>query len=438
LSIKDGVRFTNTHTFGSAGIEGTLDVTNTIWSRGANSGLVTADRADPAQNWFIYGDGGKLFVYDGVNVGNIASFGYASNGFHAQLRVPILVADAYAADYSGAVSFKRNNKDTWRILAGDGSGPGTAHDLKFEHYTNGVYYTVPFAINSNRVLSARDFQFTGSIYGPNAFMDTNSSPGMLQLVHAGSAFSDIAGVRMSTAYSGNQWQMFTRNNSLVFGVHSVADYMIFTNSAVQSHVTHQFMGLTHWPALQSSPLGMYAAIDAGNTVILDTVAGDFSFRQETNGRSINFSAGAGGVNHLKITGDGLVQIPGSLRVTNNVVASNYFKFVGEQSYGFGVTTTNLTLNFAQGAVDLYVTNSTITLTNFLSLEAAREKPLVWYLYPQTDVTMVYPTLGASSYGVRFLTNANAPMWTTLTNGKVYVLSIVANRTNLFPTITLWQ
>ena len=53
-------------------------------------------------------------------------------------------------------------------------------------------------------------------------------------------------------------------------------------------------------------------------------------------------------------------------------------------------------------------------------------------------TVVYPTLGAAGYSVRSYTNSNSQMWTTLTNGSAYAISISGFGTNLFWAITEWK
>ena len=121
------------------------------------------------------------------------------------------------------------------------------------------------------------------------------------------------------------------------------------------------------------------------------------------------------------------------------VASNVVRQIVTQLAATNTTAnTNITLNFNQGAQVLYTTNN-FSITNFAGLSSTSgEKNITLRVMAQGTITVVYPTLGAPSFGVYAWTNANAPMWTTLTNGKAYIISITAQDTNLFSTITLWQ
>jgi hypothetical protein len=100
--------------------------------------------------------------------------------------------------------------------------------------------------------------------------------------------------------------------------------------------------------------------------------------------------------------------------------------------------TNLTLDFDVGARDLWLTNN-VSLTNLSNLTDGMTKSVMWFVTPVgTTRTVVYPSLGAASFGAYWSTNANAPMWTSLTNGSTYVLSLTARGTNIHAAISAWK
>lgn len=102
---------------------------------------------------------------------------------------------------------------------------------------------------------------------------------------------------------------------------------------------------------------------------------------------------------------------------------------------------NIVVNFAlTNTVELWITNN-ITFTNWSGVSDAGAASVLYLIRPQLINRGVnFGNLGLSNpgFGVAIATNMNAPLWTTLTNGKTYALAITRIRTNLFPTLTLWE
>lgn len=130
---------------------------------------------------------------------------------------------------------------------------------------------------------------------------------------------------------------------------------------------------------------------------------------------------------------------------------------GQTFYG-GIVASNLTYNFSTtdnvatndtansnlvvdvdiSTRDIYLTNS-ISLTNWSNLAAGTSKNFVRFLSPiLINRTVVYPTLGGTSFGIRTFTNANSPMWTTLTQGVTYALSGTTRGTSVHLSISEWK
>lgn len=101
---------------------------------------------------------------------------------------------------------------------------------------------------------------------------------------------------------------------------------------------------------------------------------------------------------------------------------------------------NLTINFAAGPSvrDLYITNN-ITITNIVPPQAGFNSSVKLRIHPQLIPRgLLLPTPGGNQFGVRLLTNANNPIWPTLTNGVGYRLIFDAYGTNIDVTIAEWK
>lgn len=150
--------------------------------------------------------------------------------------------------------------------------------------------------------------------------------------------------------------------------------------------------------------------DAAGLLALGTIRG-------SGGANI---AGNANLNFVYVTNNNALLLTTRLVATNSTVNSN------------------ITMNVNVGVLDLIITNN-ISVTNFSNLEAGTSKTVTWHIYPTlVNRTVVWPTLGAAGYGVRWYTNANAPMWTTLTQGVMYVASFEWRNTNCWPSISEWK
>jgi hypothetical protein len=99
---------------------------------------------------------------------------------------------------------------------------------------------------------------------------------------------------------------------------------------------------------------------------------------------------------------------------------------------------NVVVNFRTNKYLLTITNN-ITLTNFTGLNSGVGADTTLMILPQLINRGVgYPTFGTPSFGQLARTNANSPMWTTLTSGIAYAISVSAFGTNTFWAITEWR
>lgn len=126
-------------------------------------------------------------------------------------------------------------------------------------------------------------------------------------------------------------------------------------------------------------------------------------------------------------------------IGNTVIGSNaLFTNIVRNFATNGSANTNLTLAFDQGVEDWYPTNN-LSLTNFTGLDGGKSKSIVRFITPQlVNRTVVWPTLGGASFGSYWYTNDNSFMWSTLTSGVTYALSITTRGTNAHVSITKWK
>lgn len=104
----------------------------------------------------------------------------------------------------------------------------------------------------------------------------------------------------------------------------------------------------------------------------------------------------------------------------------------------GSANTNITVDYNQAITDLYLTNNA-SFTNHSGLAAGKSKSVTLFITPTAiNRTIVWPTLGAPSFGTYWFTNSFSPMWTTLTSGVTYALSLTTRGTNVHASITEWK
>jgi hypothetical protein len=128
---------------------------------------------------------------------------------------------------------------------------------------------------------------------------------------------------------------------------------------------------------------------------------------------------------------------GAKSITNVAGIQNALHF-GSIKTNVVIGISNLTVNFATNKYYFLLTNN-VTLTNFSGLATNTGGDVTMILEPVlVNRGVGYPTLGGASFGIYANTNANVPMWGTLTNGRKYALSISAYGTNTFWSISEWR
>ena len=124
--------------------------------------------------------------------------------------------------------------------------------------------------------------------------------------------------------------------------------------------------------------------------------------------------------------------------TNLSVSGNQSFVVATQLVATNSTAnSNLVMNVDIGALTLYATNN-ISVTNFAGLAVGKGATITWWIYPQlVNRTLVLPTLNTPNLGVLIRTNANSPIYPTLTNGNMYALSLEWRNTNATISLSQW-
>jgi hypothetical protein len=210
-------------------------------------------------------------------------------------------------------------------------------------------------------------------------------------------------------------------------------------SSAQAATFNNFATTNTDPVLRALMASQYVVLsNAGNWNFgsADTL-GESIYSFDTGGNSVSnaylFRVRNNGTDRVTIGNSGLVSI-GTITSSNYVVS--VLRLLASTN---STASTNLTVDFKRGVVDLYPTNH-MTFTNFLNVPTTNGAAVVTYqISPQgADYTVTYPTLGGSSFGVRCLTNAGSPMRTTLSNGWVYRLTWDTIGTNISLTLSGFQ
>lgn len=136
-----------------------------------------------------------------------------------------------------------------------------------------------------------------------------------------------------------------------------------------------------------------------------------------------------------------------LIVTNSVSVIGTGTGSGQVLYGYPVNdfvatnstaNSNQTVNFNEGTREIYLTNN-ISITNFTGMLVGQNANVLWRVIPiGMNRNVVWPTAGASSFGMRFDTNAGSVLWPTFTNGMQYLLSFSGWNTNIVVTVSAFS
>lgn len=119
---------------------------------------------------------------------------------------------------------------------------------------------------------------------------------------------------------------------------------------------------------------------------------------------------------------------------SNIIYKPTYRFIATNS----TANTNLILDTTISRQTLFLSNN-ISLTNFSGFVSNGGGDFVWTLKPQSTIrTIVYPALGVAGNAIYWATNDNAPMWTSVTNGKTYKLAVSWDYTNIVASITEWK
>lgn len=140
--------------------------------------------------------------------------------------------------------------------------------------------------------------------------------------------------------------------------------------------------------------------------------------------------------NLSSLGNSGIQFPGTSALVSNV--NQVLWNLMTEAVATNSATSNLTINVRTNKYYVTATNN-ITVTNFSGITAGVASDTTIIIEPQLIPRgITYPTLGGTSFGITANTNANSPMWTTLTNGVKYALTISAFGSQTFWSISAWK
>ena len=300
-----------------------------------------------------------------------------------------------------------------------------------------VFYSVTGSGGVNTIIETNDFVAltngntfiaSGGIMATNVFQW-----GVTNLGTNGSITVDWNGPRYARAQLNGD-TTFSFTNPPALGSPGRSMTLEIAHVGVSSAVTVQTIGAVgiNWQD------GGAPVILANRTNFLDVVWNGTNFIGSSRQDTTSGSGAAALTNAPTISGANLTGTT-TLATTTNQQAQHFL--VETRLIPTNSALSNIVVNFATtNTVEIWPTNN-LTFTNWTGISDSGSVPLLYLIRPQLINRGVnWGNLGLSNpgYSVAIATNANNALWTTLTNGKTYALSLTRVRTNIFPTLTLWE
>ena len=300
-----------------------------------------------------------------------------------------------------------------------------------------VFYSVTGSAGVNTIIETNDYvAFTNgnTVLASGSLMSSNVFQwGVTNMGTNGSITVDWNGPRYGRhQLNGDTTISFT--NPPALGTPGRAFTLEIAHVGVSSAVTVQTIG----PVGINWQDGGSPVVLANRTNFLDVVWNGTNFIGSSRQDVTSGSGAAALTNAPTIAGANLTGAT-TLASATNQQAQHFL--VETRLIPTNSALSNIVVNFAQtNTVELWVTNN-LTFTNWVGISDSGSVPLLYLIRPQLITRGVnWGNLGLSNpgFGVAIATNANNALWTTLTNGKTYALSLTRVRTNIFPTLTLWE
>ena len=209
---------------------------------------------------------------------------------------------------------------------------------------------------------------------------------------------------------------------------------------------------------QGSIITLYDTAGTNFEIRTPTMSSNIMYRwpkNETPGVMIaQNESGTNQMTNITLTAGQYVTYNGTAYVASNAptvfempvsgLASNVSKIIYKMHSGSVLgANSNQTIWLGQTNVSDLLVSTNVTFTNFNGITVGNSASFTAFMKvtnAAANVGVNWGNLGGSNpgYAIAIWTNANSPMWTTLTNTKTYVLSVTSRGTNLHPTLTLWE
>lgn len=258
-------------------------------------------------------------------------------------------------------------------------------------------------------------------------------------------FTNTGGGLPSYAITNNQTTEVTLGNDLRVGVNVFASGTVLAQDFYSSNNLNTVGDIFSGNDINAVGIVSGNAVNA-NTVLASSNrirAAHFTGGQPTNsflyvGAGTNLAAGTFG-SGLAFAGGTLTTAPTAPTTLTNLQSIHWL--VEQRLIATNSSSSNIVVNFAAtNTIELYATNN-LTFTNWTGLTDQGSSSVMMLIRPQlVNRGVNWGNVGLSNPGfsVAIATNATNPLWTTLSNGMTYSLSITRSSTNLFPLIALWQ
>jgi len=189
--------------------------------------------------------------------------------------------------------------------------------------------------------------------------------------------------------------------------------------------------LNNWSSYSTN---VWNSRQGGNAVLTNLIGTVSNNVTNENSTALQINSGT-----LTLTPGGLSNVVLQANFDSPNISSNWNQRMAAHYTNYpAITVSNFTLSFLTNSMELNVYTN-INLTNIVGHSRAAKADLTVMIRPlNQNATAVWPAAGVNHLSYNWRTNSASTLWTTLTNNKVYILSLSAIGTNLFPTLTLWE
>ncbi len=327
----------------------------------------------------------------------------------------------------------------------EGSGPGVVA-IKGTNGNSGVSFTVPTISLTGKPTNILEFDL--SVLAANHLFSVHSVSGQTGVItNAPLATAQLP----SGATLDTEWDTIAEIETAIGALNILLETeidasselralmddesgtgaLLFADGAIgAATATSLTIGSTNLVAELSGKQSASMVLSNLVGTVANNVTNESSTQLQINSGTLTLSPGV--LSNLVVSG---VEFPTSGVVSN---INNHVFALQSALIPTNSSLSNIVVNFRTNRVSMTLTNNA-TFTNYTGVDATTAADVSFMIFPQLINRGVnWPVSGASYDGTYFRTNANSPLWTTLTQGVAYVYSLSRYGTNVVGTLIAVQ